>query len=139
MEASLKGPEANRIHGNLVECFTYRSVHSADFYDGHRGTTLSRVRHHAQCRCRCFRARFADTHADDVSRLLRPEREEKHGRLFQLTEGFFEGMLHAYERGLIWVLSHQPFTLLVALATLVGTIWLSTSFRKVCCPNRIPE
>src|SRR5262249_36800344 len=38
------------------------------------------------------------------SRLLRPEEEEKHGRLFHLTEGFFRGMLDAYERGLQWVL-----------------------------------
>src|SRR5205085_10045459 len=51
------------------------------------------------------------------SRLLEPEDESKHGRLFRATEGFFKGMLDAYERGLQWVLKHQPFVLVVAVIT----------------------
>src|SRR5712671_2048953 len=46
-------------------------------------------------------------------RLLRPEAEEKHGRFFHLTEGFFRGMLNGYERGLQWVLRHHVFTFTV--------------------------
>src|SRR5204863_6571453 len=58
------------------------------------------------------------------ARLLRPEAEEKHRPLYHLTDRFFQGMLGAYERGLQWVLRHQPLTLTVAVATLAGTIWL---------------
>ncbi len=42
------------------------------------------------------------------SRFLRPPREERHGRLYDLTERFFQGMLHLYDRTLTWVLRHQP-------------------------------
>ena len=34
------------------------------------------------------------------SRFLRPPREERHGRLYDLTERFFQGMLHLYDRTL---------------------------------------
>ena len=58
------------------------------------------------------------------ARLLKPESETKPGRLFRATERVFTGSLNAYDRGLTWVLRHQAFTLWVAIATLVGTIWL---------------
>src|SRR5512141_310179 len=38
------------------------------------------------------------------SRLLQAEDKSKHRRLYDLTERFFKGMLHAYDRGLLWVL-----------------------------------
>ncbi len=41
------------------------------------------------------------------SRFLRPPREERHGRLYGLTERFFQGMLRLYDRTLQWVLRHQ--------------------------------
>jgi hydrophobe/amphiphile efflux-1 (HAE1) family protein len=58
------------------------------------------------------------------ARLLRPESESKHGRLWEWSERFFQGMIAVYERGLKWVLAHQPLTLMVAIATLVCTVWL---------------
>src|SRR2546428_5114265 len=58
------------------------------------------------------------------ARLLKPESQEKHGRIYQWSERMFESMLAAYERGLQWVLRHQPLTLTVAIATLAATIWL---------------
>src|SRR2546423_4519858 len=42
------------------------------------------------------------------ARLLRSQKEEKHGRFFKLTERFFSGMLNTYDRSLQWVLKHQP-------------------------------
>jgi multidrug efflux pump len=57
-------------------------------------------------------------------RLLKPEKEEKHGRLFRWSERMFKGMLDGYERGLEWVLRHQPLTLALAIATLIATIGL---------------
>ena len=70
------------------------------------------------------------------ARLLRPESEEKHGRLFHLSERYFQGMLNAYERGLQWVLRHQGFTLIVAVATLVGTVWLYVLIPKGLLPQQ---
>ena len=53
------------------------------------------------------------------ARLLKAEDKTKHGRLYLLTERMFQGMLDGYDRSLQWVLRHQPFTLGVALVTLV--------------------
>jgi hydrophobe/amphiphile efflux-1 (HAE1) family protein len=68
------------------------------------------------------------------SRLLKPEKEEKHGRFFHWTEKMFKGMLDWYDRGLQWVLRHQPLTLTVAIATLIGTIWLYVIVPKGLLP-----
>ena len=70
------------------------------------------------------------------ARLLRSEREEKHGRLYQASERMFQGLLHAYERGLQWVLRHQPFTLMVAIVTLVVTILLYIIVPKGLLPQQ---
>ncbi|MEA3209690.1 MAG: multidrug efflux pump [Chthoniobacter sp.] len=70
------------------------------------------------------------------ARLLKPEREEEHGRFFQATERGFQWLLDAYERGLIWVLRHQFFTLMVAVATLVATIWLYILVPKGLLPQQ---
>jgi multidrug efflux pump len=70
------------------------------------------------------------------SRLLKPEGERKHGRLFMLTESFFRGMLNGYERGLQWVLKHQKFVLFVALVTLGATIWLYFIIPKGLLPQQ---
>jgi hydrophobe/amphiphile efflux-1 (HAE1) family protein len=68
------------------------------------------------------------------ARLLRPEREEKHGRFYHATERMFQGMLDAYEQGLRWVLRHQALTFAVFLATLVGTILLYVAVPKGLLP-----
>jgi len=70
------------------------------------------------------------------ARLLKPESEEKHGRLFRATERFFQWLLDGYEAGLKWVLRHQRFTLFVALATLVATIWLYIIVPKGLLPQQ---
>jgi hydrophobe/amphiphile efflux-1 (HAE1) family protein len=58
------------------------------------------------------------------SRLLRSETGEEHGRLYQLSERFFEGMVGTYARGLRWVLGHRWFTLGGVFATIGLTIGL---------------
>ena len=70
------------------------------------------------------------------SRLLEPEDKSKHGRMYRATEGFFKGMLNAYDRGLKWVLQHQPFVLGVAVVTLVATIWLYVLVPKGLLPQQ---
>src|SRR5262249_52298072 len=70
------------------------------------------------------------------SRLLSPEGHGKQSRLFLATEGFFQGMLKAYERGLQWVLQHQPLTLAVAVLTLLATLSLYTIVPKGLLPQQ---
>src|ERR1041385_3407492 len=70
------------------------------------------------------------------SRLLQPEDESKHGGFYRVTEGFFKGMLNAYERGLQWVLRHQLFVLGVAFVTLIATVWLYLIIPKGLLPQQ---
>jgi len=70
------------------------------------------------------------------SRFLRPESEEHHGRLYDLTERFFDGMLATYDRGLKWVLAHQPLTLGVAILTLITTVVLYIIIPKGLLPQQ---
>ena len=58
------------------------------------------------------------------AQLLKPHDQEKHNRWYVASERFFKGMLDHYESSLLWVLDHQPFTLMVALATLGLSIFL---------------
>ncbi len=58
------------------------------------------------------------------AQLLKPHGQEKHNRWYVASERFFKGMLDRYESSLLWVLDHQPFTLMVALATLGLSIFL---------------
>ncbi len=71
------------------------------------------------------------------AKLLKAEKKgEKHGRFYRWTESFFEGMLGLYERGLKWVFAHQLFTLLIAAATLVATIFLYIRIPKGLLPQQ---
>ena len=70
------------------------------------------------------------------ARLLKPESESKPSRFFVVTEGAFKRLLHGYESGLKWVLRHQAFTLWMAIATLLGTIWLYLVVPKGLLPQQ---
>lgn len=70
------------------------------------------------------------------ARLLRSEKDERHGRLFEITESWFRALLHAYERGLQWVLRHQPLTLGVFFLTLAATIYLYVIIPKGLLPQQ---
>ena len=70
------------------------------------------------------------------SRLLRAEKDEKRGRWFEITESWFRGLLNAYDRGLQWVLRHQPLTLGVFFLTLFATIYLYIIIPKGLLPQQ---
>ena len=70
------------------------------------------------------------------SRILRPQAEEKHGRLFQASERFFLRIMGHYETSLAWVLRHQRFTLGVALGTMVATVALYIVIPKGFFPQQ---
>jgi HAE1 family hydrophobic/amphiphilic exporter-1 len=69
------------------------------------------------------------------SRFLRPPREERHGRLYDLTERFFQGMLTVYDRTLKWVLGHQRKTMMVSGLLLLVTAGLFAAIPKGFLPN----
>jgi len=70
------------------------------------------------------------------ARLLKPESESSHSPFFVWTENAFKRLLNGYERGLKWVFRHQAFTLWVAIATLVATIWLYIVVPKGLLPQQ---
>ena len=58
------------------------------------------------------------------ARFLRDERHARHGRIYQASERFFDGMLAWYTRGLDFVLRHQRATLAAFCLTVVTTVGL---------------
>ena len=58
------------------------------------------------------------------ARILRPENEIRHGRLYRATELGFQWILDEYETTLSWVLRHQPLMLLATLGTIALTVYL---------------
>jgi hydrophobe/amphiphile efflux-1 (HAE1) family protein len=69
------------------------------------------------------------------SRLLKPETHQ-HGRLYQLFERAFDGLLGLYGRGLNIVLRHQLITLMVMLGTIVLTGYLYVVIPKGFFPQQ---
>jgi multidrug efflux pump len=58
------------------------------------------------------------------ARILKHTPEEKQGRLFRASQRAFDWVIGFYGRTLRWVLDRQTPMLLVAVATLVLTVWL---------------
>ncbi len=69
------------------------------------------------------------------SRFLRPPREEGHGRLYVLTERFFEGMLSLYDRTLQWVLRRRRIMMIVSGLLLILTAFLFAAIPKGFLPT----
>ena len=68
------------------------------------------------------------------ARILRRKAERRPSRFEQISEGLFDRTLSAYERGLRWVLAHQPLTLVVATATVILTGFLYVVIPKGLFP-----
>jgi multidrug efflux pump len=58
------------------------------------------------------------------ARMLRHKPEAEQGWFYRGSERAFNGMIACYGATLRWVLRHQTATLVVAMATLVTTVWL---------------
>jgi len=56
--------------------------------------------------------------------LLRQRDQAKHGKLYNWSENAFNKTIAFYGRTVQFVLKHQTATLMVTIATLIGTIWL---------------
>jgi multidrug efflux pump len=71
-----------------------------------------------------------------AAHVLRPEpKAEERGRIYRLSERAFDGMLHAYDRGLKWVLAHQRTTLAATVATVGLTGLLAVVVPKGFFPH----
>ena len=71
-----------------------------------------------------------------AARFLKSHSDVKHGRLYELSERFFESMLRAYERGLDLCLRFRFATLLVFFATLGLTAYLFMIIPKGFFPQQ---
>ncbi len=58
------------------------------------------------------------------SRVMRPEEELKHGRIYKASEKFFKGLLEGYRRSLPWVLDHPALMLAIFVAVLVLNVYM---------------
>ncbi|MEP6495101.1 MAG: efflux RND transporter permease subunit [bacterium] len=69
------------------------------------------------------------------SRFLKSDHGQEHGRLYKLSERFFEAWLGLYERTLAWVMARRPLALVFSLVILVATAYLFWSTPKGLFPT----
>ncbi|MBI2989233.1 MAG: efflux RND transporter permease subunit [Deltaproteobacteria bacterium] len=69
------------------------------------------------------------------SRFLRPPREQKHNRLYALSERFFDGMVRAYETSLQAVLRHRQAMVICGVVVLALTAYLFVAIPKGFIPS----
>ena len=69
-----------------------------------------------------------------AARMLRSQENTRHGRLYQITEDAFNGVINFYGETLKVILRVQPLVLLVAVATLALTIFLYVIIPKGLFP-----
>ncbi len=58
------------------------------------------------------------------SRVLVPETQVRHGRVYRFTERIFDGVLGIYRSSLAWVLDHPALLMLVFVGTLALNVYL---------------
>jgi multidrug efflux pump len=68
--------------------------------------------------------------------LLKAEGHEEHGRLYRLSEKFFNGMLSIYRTSLEWVLENPVWTILILLATIGLNFFLIFKIPKGFFPQQ---
>jgi multidrug efflux pump len=70
------------------------------------------------------------------SRLLKHQRPEDHGRLYQWSERFFQWILGTYERSLAWALKAPAFILAILLLTVAVNVYLLDIIPKGFFPQQ---
>jgi multidrug efflux pump len=68
--------------------------------------------------------------------LLKQPEEEKHGKMYQVSEKFFAWMLETYRRSLLWVLDNAGLTLAVLLLTVALNVVLIFKIPKGFFPQQ---
>src|SRR5579864_5105374 len=70
------------------------------------------------------------------AQLLKPLQEEKHGRVFGLSQKIFDGVLRIYSHALAWVLRHQFAVLLITIGTACLSVYLFQDAPKGFFPQQ---
>ena len=71
-----------------------------------------------------------------ASRFLKSHDEERHGRLYNLSEKGFTALANGYARGVDFVLRHRFATLLTFIATVIATVYLFVIIPKGFFPQQ---
>src|SRR5208337_3945384 len=71
-----------------------------------------------------------------ASRFLKSRDEERHGRIYRLSEKGFEALAGAYESGINFVLRHRFATLMTFIATVIATGYLFVIIPKGFFPQQ---
>jgi HAE1 family hydrophobic/amphiphilic exporter-1 len=69
------------------------------------------------------------------SRFIKDNREQRHGRIYRLSERAFDAALRGYDRSLRLCLAHKPVMLIIFLATVAGSAWLFLLIPKDFLPS----
>ncbi len=69
------------------------------------------------------------------SRILTPWEHAEHGRLYRLSEAFFDAWKKGYDLSLRWVLRHRRVAMLVFLLIIVATGWMFAAMPKGFLPS----
>jgi HAE1 family hydrophobic/amphiphilic exporter-1 len=69
------------------------------------------------------------------SRFVHAERKQKHGRLYNTFEHFFDRVRNGYDQSLQWVMQRRRLTLIVSLLVLVATLVLFVVVPKGFFPD----
>jgi hydrophobic/amphiphilic exporter-1 (mainly G- bacteria), HAE1 family len=72
-------------------------------------------------------SRFLKEHSHD--------KQKKRNKLYELSERFFDGLLHVYDRTLKIAIRHSFVTLMVSFAVLIGTVYLFMIIPKGFLPT----
>ena len=137
-EAALKGAGRDRLHHHLDHLLAGRRVHPAAADGRHRRRAVPRIRRHRDRRGDHVGLRLAHAHADDVRALPAPQpaRRRNAAGSTRPCEDAFDAMLRGYDRGLRWVLAHQPLALAATIALAILTGWLYVMIPKGLFPEQ---
>jgi len=69
------------------------------------------------------------------SRFLKEHKQQRHGRLYQASERFFDGMLRVYDTTLKVAIRHRFATLMVSFAIVGATAWMFVVTPKGFLPS----
>jgi len=70
------------------------------------------------------------------AKFLCPHNQQRHGRLYQLSEKGFQGILNLYDSSLTWVLHHPTLMLTVTCATACLSVYLYLTVPKGFFPQQ---
>ena len=130
MQAALEGRRTNRVHHHFADDLADRGADPSAVHGRYRGPALPRIRGHVERDHSGLRRGFAHADAHDVCAALEAHPRGIAGTLFALPRTLLIQLSSSTGALCKFVLRFQTITLLVAVATLVLTIFLFYEFPK---------